>query len=326
MNQRDVSFVPAKVNQRDAVRSYLMRIGRVPLLSREEEIEYARKIQTMLKFVQAKEGLTFKLGHAPTLEEWASETATTVDELEAILEDGTFARKQMIEANLRLVVNIAKQYRHCNMDFLDLIQEGSMGLHQGVEKFDPSRGYKFSTYAYWWIRQAMTRAISQSSRTIRLPIHLVEVLGKIRRTQRTLSQQLGRSPTIKEIASSLNLAPEKVRQYLDYARLPMSLEKRVGENGDSELQDLIEDPSASPSDHLQQIALRQDMKDTLAQLSPTMREVIIMRFGLDGGQALSLAEAGRRLGMSRERVRQIQQRAFTIIRHRSPEIEHHLAK
>jgi RNA polymerase nonessential primary-like sigma factor len=326
MTQRDVSFVPSKHNQRDAVRSYLTSIGRVPLLSQEEEIEYARKVQAMRKCLQAKEELTFKLGHTPSSEQWAVEAAMTVDELEAVIKAGTLARKQMIEANLRLVVNIAKQYRHCNMDFLDLIQEGSMGLHQGVEKFDPSRGYKFSTYAYWWIRQAMTRAISQSSRTIRLPIHLVEILGKIRRSQRLLSQQFGRSATIKEVASNLELEPAKVRQYLDYGRLPISLEKRVGENGDSELQDILEDQSASPSENLQHMALRQDMEDTLAELSPTMREVLIMRFGLDGGHPLSLAEAGRRLGMSRERVRQIQQRAFTIIRHRSPEIQHHLAK
>lgn len=309
----------------NTMRSYLQDIGRVPLLTREEEIKYGRQIQTMLEAQQVQETLVEQLDRAPSSEEWAAALEVTVDELEAALEAGDRAKRKMVEANLRLVVNIAKQYQNRNIDLLDLIQEGAVGLQRGAEKFDPSRGYKFSTYAYWWIRQAITRSISQHSRTIRLPIHLVEILNKVKREQRVLSQELGRTPTIQEVAIALDLKPEKVRKCLDYARQPISLEKRVGDNADTELIDILEDESTSPSEHVAKLGLSQDLQKAIAQLPDTMREIIIMRFGLDGNEALSLSESGRRLGMSRERVRQLQQKAYKLIRQRNSGMRHYLA-
>ncbi|WP_277875335.1 RNA polymerase sigma factor, RpoD/SigA family [Alkalinema sp. FACHB-956] len=307
------------------MRSYLQDIGRVPLLTREEEIQYGQQVQKRVEYQAVKAALAARLGHDPSLEEWAAELELTVDELEAVVEAGEFAKRRMVEANLRLVVNIAKQYQNRNVDLLDLIQEGALGLQMGVEKFDPDRGFKFSTYAYWWIRQAITRAISQSSRTIRLPIHLVEALNKIKRSQRELSQKLGRTATLNEIATELDLEPEKVLQYLSYAKRPMSLDMKVGDNEDTDLVDILEDESTSPAVHLEKVALSQDLQSAIGELPPIMQEILVMRFGLDGNEALSLSEAGRRLGMSRERVRQIQQKAYKLLRQGHSEIRHYLA-
>ncbi|MGI0494663.1 RNA polymerase sigma factor, RpoD/SigA family [Alkalinema pantanalense CENA528] len=309
----------------NTMRSYLHDMGRVPLLTREQEIQYGQQVQKMMEYQSVKASLTNTLGHSPSLEEWAAELEITVDELEAVLEDGEMAKRNMVEANLRLVVNIAKQYQNRNVDLLDLIQEGALGLQTGVEKFDPDRGFKFSTYAYWWIRQAITRAISQSSRTIRLPIHLVEVLNKIKRSQRELSQKLGRTATLNEIAAELDLEPEKVLQYLSYAKRPMSLDMRIGDNEDTDLIDVLEDESTSPAAHLEKAALSEDLRHAIDELPPIMQEVLVMRFGLDGNEALSLSEAGRRLGISRERVRQIQQKAYKLLRQRHSDIRHYLA-
>ncbi|OUC14087.1 MAG: RNA polymerase subunit sigma [Alkalinema sp. CACIAM 70d] len=309
----------------NTMRSYLHDIGRVPLLTREEEIQYGQQVQKMVEYQTVKANLKETLQYEPSLEEWAAELEITVDELEAVLEDGEFAKRQMVAANLRLVVNIAKQYQNRNVDLLDLIQEGALGLQMGVEKFDPDRGFKFSTYAYWWIRQAITRAISQSSRTIRLPIHLVEVLNKIKRSQRELSQRLGRTATLNEIAAELDLEPEKVLQYLSYSKRPMSLDMRVGDNEDTDLIDILEDDSTSPIANLEKVSLSQDLQNAIDQLPPMMRDILVMRFGLDGNEALSLSEAGRRLGISRERVRQIQQKAYKLLRQQHSEIRHYLA-
>lgn len=309
----------------NTMRSYLHDIGRVPLLTREEEIQYGQQVQKMVEYQTVKANLKETLQYEPSLEEWAAELEITVDELEAVLEDGEFAKRQMVAANLRLVVNIAKQYQNRNVDLLDLIQEGALGLQMGVEKFDPDRGFKFSTYAYWWIRQAITRAISQSSRTIRLPIHLVEVLNKIKRSQRELSQRLGRTATLNEIAAELDLEPEKVLQYLSYSKRPMSLDMRVGDNEDTDLIDILEDDSTSPIANLEKVSLSQDLHNAIDQLPPMMRDILVMRFGLDGNEALSLSEAGRRLGISRERVRQIQQKAYKLLRQQHSEIRHYLA-
>jgi RNA polymerase nonessential primary-like sigma factor len=308
-----------------SMRTYLNDIGRIPLLERSQEIEYGRQIQMMLEYQQVQLDLIEQLGYEVSLEEWAAKLELTIDELELAIEVGELAKLRMVEANLRLVVKIAKQYQHCNLDLLDLIQEGAIGLQRGAEKFDPTKGYRFSTYAYWWIRQAMIRAISQSSRTIRLPIHLVEVLNGIRRTQRELTQQLGRVPTIEEVAQKLDLKPQMVRQYLSYARQTLSLEKRVGENADSQLQDLLMDKGALPIEHAERNELSEEVREAIAQLPATMREILVNRFGLEGGDALSLAEVGKRMGMSRERVRQLQQKAFNLIRQRNSDIQKYLA-
>jgi RNA polymerase nonessential primary-like sigma factor len=308
-----------------AMRSYLNDISRIPLLERSQEIEYGRQIQIMQVYRQSQLELVQELGREPSLEDWAARIELTIDELEGALESGELAKRHMVEANLRLVVNIAKQYQHCNVDLLDLIQEGAIGLQRGAEKFDPTRGYRFSTYAHWWIRQAMTRAISQSSRTVRLPVHLVEILNKIRRSQRELSQKLGRIASMDEVAKHLNLEPDQVRQYLIYARHPMSLEKRVGENADTELQDLLIDNSVLPIERAERNELSQGVREAIEQLPPNMREILVSRFGLDGGKPLSLTEVGSQLGMSRERVRQLQQRAYNLIRQRNADMRKHVA-
>jgi RNA polymerase nonessential primary-like sigma factor len=225
----------------DMVRTYLHEIGRVPMLTHEQEIIYGKQVQQMMALQAEKDQLALKLGEIPTDAALAAALDQTEAAIKAAFLQGNRAKRKMIEANLRLVVSIAKKYQRRNLEFLDLIQEGSLGLERGVEKFDPMRGYKFSTYAYWWIRQAITRAIAQQSRTIRLPIHITEKLNKIKRTQRELAQVLGRSPTMPEIAAELELSAAEIREYLMISRQPVSLDLRVGDNQDTELQDLLED-------------------------------------------------------------------------------------
>lgn len=309
----------------DMVRTYLREIGRVPLLTREQEIVYGKQVQHMMSLLEAKEDLAKKLRREPTLNEWAAAVQMSEAELNATLRGGQRAKQKMIEANLRLVVAIAKKYQKRNMEFLDLIQEGTMGLERGVEKFDPTRGYKFSTYAYWWIRQAITRAIAQQGRTIRLPIHITEKLNKIKKVQRELAQQLGRSPTPAEIAKELEIEPAQIREYLNLARQPVSLDVRVGDNQDTELQDLLEDDGPSPEHYMTQESLRQDLEHLMAELTPQQREVLSLRFGLEDGNELSLAKVGERLSLSRERVRQLEHQALAHLRRRRANVQEYVA-
>lgn len=294
----------------DMVRTYLREIGRVPLLSREQEIIYGKQVQQMMALLEAKEALRKEIDHEPSLSEWAARVNQSETELNHLMVQGKRAKQKMIEANLRLVVAIAKKYQKRNMEFLDLIQEGTLGLERGVEKFDPMRGYKFSTYAYWWIRQAITRAIAQQGRTIRLPIHITEKLNKIKKVQRELAQTLGRSPTPTEIAKELELEPAQIREYLNMARQPVSLDVRVGENQDTELQEMLEDDGPSPEYYTTQEFLRHDLNNLLAELTPQQRQVVALRFGLEDGNELSLAKVGERLNLSRERVRQLEHQAL----------------
>ncbi|MEL6495184.1 MAG: RNA polymerase sigma factor, RpoD/SigA family [Cyanobacteria bacterium J06623_7] len=304
----------------DMVRTYLHEIGRVPLLTHEQEIVYGKQVQKMMTLLATKE----ELGEL-SLKEWAKQAQMSEIELNRIIKEGQRAKQKMIEANLRLVVAIAKKYQKRNMEFLDLIQEGSLGLERGVEKFDPTRGYKFSTYAYWWIRQAITRAIAQQARTIRLPIHITEKLNKIKKTQRILAQQLGRSAEINEIAAELELKPEQIREYLSIARQPISLDVRVGENQDTELSELLEDDGVSPDRYATQQLLRQDLYSLMADLSPQQQEVIALRFGLDDGKELSLAKIGQRMSISRERVRQLEHQALAHLRRRRGYVREYMA-
>jgi RNA polymerase nonessential primary-like sigma factor len=308
----------------DMVRIYLQEIGQYPLLKPEEEIAYARLVQEMIVIEQSKNELTQQLDREPTMTELANAVEKTEAQVRAALHLGQKAKQKMVTANLRLVVSVAKKYQNRNLEFLDLIQEGAIGLQRGIEKFDPNRGYKLSTYAYWWIRQEITRAIAEQSRTIRLPVHITEILTKIKKVQRESFQKLGRHATAEEIASALNISTDKLREYLTASRTAISLNKQVGDEKETELGEILASDAASPEKLLSQELLSQDVAKFLEPLTPIQRQVLTLNFGLENDQHFNLAQIGQQLNLSRERIRQIQVKAISILRHRQSDMQEYL--
>jgi RNA polymerase primary sigma factor len=279
----------------DPVRMYLKEIGRVPLLSMEQEKSLAMRIE------------------AGELEARRDGSAD-----QRVMDSGEEAKRQLTEANLRLVVSIAKKYVGRGMLFLDLIQEGNLGLIRAVEKFDYRKGYKFSTYATWWIRQAITRALADQARTIRIPVHMVETINRLIKVSRQLLQELGREPTVEEIAESMGLTPEKVREVMKISQEPISLETPIGEEEDSHLGDFIEDQEAvAPAEAASVMLLKEKMQDVLQNLTERERKVLVLRFGLEDGHQRTLEEVGQEFGVTRERIRQIEAKALRKLRHPS---------
>jgi len=289
----------------DPVKDYLKQIGKVPLLNAEQEVELAKRIEAGL-FAEEKLADDLRLNPDQRID------------LEWIAEDGRRAKNHLLEANLRLVVSLAKRYTGRGMLFLDLIQEGNLGLIRAVEKFDYTKGYKFSTYATWWIRQAITRAMADQARTIRIPVHMVEVINKLARVQRQMLQDLGREPTPEELAAELDMTPEKVIEVQKYGREPISLHTPLGEDGDSEFGDLIEDSEAiQPGEAVSFTLLQEQLHSVLDTLSEREAGVVSMRFGLTDGQPKTLDEIGKVYGVTRERIRQIESKTMSKLRHPS---------
>jgi len=278
----------------DPVRMYLREIGRVPLLSAEEEVKLAQRMER---------------GRYELLSKTANQR---------VIDDGEEAQRRLTEANLRLVVSVAKKYIGRGMSLLDLIQEGNIGLIRAVEKFDYTKGFKFSTYATWWIRQAITRAIADQARTIRIPVHMVETINRLIRISRRLLQDLGREPTSEEIAEEMEISPEKVREIIKVSQEPVSLETPIGEEDDSHLGDFIEDHTAlAPADAASHQLLKEQVEDVLDSLTERERKVLQLRFGLDDGRSRTLEEVGKEFHVTRERIRQIEAKALRKLRHPS---------
>lgn len=343
------------INSRDLMRLYLRDIGRIALLTKEEEITLAKhikasqdllaireKYQELPEIAQYREIMTIsdslwanssetvkigkiaqKLNLTPKQveviitkgkEKWASLAGVTVSELENILSRGIKAKQRMINANLRLVVSIGKKYQNRGLELLDLIQEGTLGLEKAVEKFDYTKGYHFSTYAYWWIRQGMTRAIATQARTIRLPIHITERLNNLKKVQRQLSQKLGRIATLEEIAKEMDMTPLDLRQFLNQIPRSISLEMKVGEDCNTELVELIETESATPEENMMRLAMQKDLLSMLSGLNERERKILRLRYGFENGKIYSLTDTASIMNLSRERVRQIQAKAIQKLR------------
>lgn len=300
----------------DAVGAFFKEMARYPLLKADEEIELARQVKFLADVEALSKELSEQLKRTPTRLEMANALECTEADFQLRLQYARNAKRKMIRSNLRLVVSIAKRYLNRGVPFLDLIQEGALGLNRAAEKFDPDKGYKFSTYAYWWIRQGITRTIANDARTIRLPIHIVEKLNKLKKTQRELRKQLNRAPTEAELAAELDLTPEQLRSLQQVRRKSLSLNHRVGKGEDTELMELLEDGSTlSPESRMNESMMRQEISDVLTEvLTEREKDIISLRYGLTTGEPHTLEEVGGIFNLSRERVRQIQTKAMRKLR------------
>lgn len=305
-----------KTSGDDTVGAFFKEMARYPLLKPEEEVELAKRVQFLVMVDEIQTDLQQKLNRKPTKPELAESLGFTERQLENRLYRGRVAKRKMIRSNLRLVVSIAKRYLNRGVPFLDLIQEGALGLNRAAEKFDPDKGYKFSTYAYWWIRQAITRTIANDARTIRLPIHIVEKLNKLKKAQRELKQQLRRNPKEEELAKELDVSPNHLRQLLQLRRRSLSLNHRVGKGEDTELVDLLEDnQNQLPEEQMGEAMMRQEIWQVLGDvLTEREKDVISLRYGLTTNEPYTLEQVGLMFNLSRERVRQIQSKAMRKLR------------
>tara|TARA_B100001094_G_scaffold38019_1_gene32337 strand:+ start:2506 stop:3447 length:942 start_codon:yes stop_codon:yes gene_type:complete len=305
----------------DSVRSYLRDIGRVPLLEHDEEILLGRKVQRLMEIREVEKGLGTSTQHVV-----ADALKLSLKELKREIRDGEKAKDKMVTANLRLVVSVAKKYTKRNMELLDIIQEGTIGLVRGVEKFDPGRGYKFSTYAYWWIRQGITRAIAEKSRAIRLPIHVTENLNRLKKAQRELSQMNGYMPNIFQLSDHLELSVDDIKDLMCKARQPTSLEVKIGENRDTAIIDLLEDESQTPDKLLEKQFIKEDIRNLIADLPDLQAAVISMRYGIGDEvlEPLSMTAIGQILNMSRDRVRTLEHKAIKGLREQSELVSEYL--
>ena len=304
----------------DNVRAYLRDIGRIPLLEHEEEILLGRKVQRLMELLEMKSELSLDNdGLAEAMD-------VPLKDIKKEMREGEKAKEKMVTANLRLVVSVAKKYTKRNMELLDIIQEGTIGLVRGVEKFDPGRGYKFSTYAYWWIRQGITRAIAEKSRAIRLPIHITENLNRLKKAQRELSQLNGEMPSIKQLSAELELTEDEIKDLMCKARQPTSLEIKIGENRDTALIDLLEDESQLPDLLLSRSCIKDDIRELIKDLPEMQAAVISMRYGIgeDVLEPMSMTAIGQILNMSRDRVRTLEHKALRTLREESDKIKDYL--
>lgn len=298
----------------DSVQTYLREINRIRLLTHEEEIFLGKQIQSRMKLLRINASLTEELGRELSAAEWAQKAGLSVEELTQRLDQGQQAKDRMTTANLRLVVSIAKKYLNRGLEFLDLIQEGNLGLKRGVEKFDPTRGCRFCTHAYWWIRQEITLAIAQQASQIRLPVNITRAINKIKQVQSRLFQELGRGPTVAEVARELDWNEEELKRYLAISCRPISLNTKVGDNQDADLMELLESDVPTPEEHLVNHALQEGVAKLLESLKPKERQVLVLRFGLANGNPLSLRKVGGCLKLNASRVQQLERQALIHLR------------